>query len=358
MLEVGGPRPDLLVVCVSDAHLAVLEDVNAAIHRLLDPRTSIGLTAHTLLDARHETDGHPALAAFALWVGGAAIRPVRLDERCVDPARRPERSGLLASVTASADPDSTLVLLTDPLTLPLQRCVGNRGPTVESPVVVGTAAASGRTAGSSRLLLDGDVHRDGAVALLVDASVGLHAAAAEGRRPIGAPLVVTRAEGGRIHELAGRPALVRLREALETLDEHRRSLVRGGLWVGRAVDERLEHLRSGDFDLHELRGTERDSDTLVIDGEVPVGSTVQMHIADPSAALEELACRLGPVEPLGGLVFDGTGRLGIDPADVIDVVRTGAVVGTGGAGAFGPGVARRWIPNAAMSMVVLTGPSR
>ncbi|MBS1837512.1 MAG: hypothetical protein JST64_07425, partial [Actinobacteria bacterium] len=35
MLEVGGPRPDLLVVCVSDAHLAVLEDVNAAIHRLL-----------------------------------------------------------------------------------------------------------------------------------------------------------------------------------------------------------------------------------------------------------------------------------------------------------------------------------
>ena len=46
----------------------------------------------------------------------------------------------------------------------------------------------------------------------------------QGAAPLGPELTITSAEGHVIHELAGRPALTKLREVFEGLGEHDRAL--------------------------------------------------------------------------------------------------------------------------------------
>ena len=54
----------------------------------------------------------------------------------------------------------------------------------------------------------------------------------QGATPIGPELTITAAEGNVIDELAGRPALVTLRETIESLPPSELEMVQGGLLMG------------------------------------------------------------------------------------------------------------------------------
>ena len=58
----------------------------------------------------------------------------------------------------------------------------------------------------------------------------------QGAAPVGPEMTITAAEGNFVHELAGRPALTALREALTSLSEEERELVGRGLLVGIVID--------------------------------------------------------------------------------------------------------------------------
>src|ERR671910_439433 len=73
--------------------------------------------------------------------------------------------------------------------------------------------------------LDGD---EGAVGVRLD-GVELLPSVSQGAPPIGPELTITAADGHVILELAGRPALEKLREAIEALPASDLALVQGGL---------------------------------------------------------------------------------------------------------------------------------
>ena len=132
----------------------------------------------------------------------------------------------------------------------------------------------------------------------------------QGAAPVGPELTVTSAEGHVIHELAGRPALDTLREAIEGLDPHERALVASGLLLGIVIDGGKPEYEQGDFLVRGVIGADPEAGTLAVGATVTRRQVVRLHARDAVSAdrdlREALGLRreaLGGGTPAGALVF-------------------------------------------------------
>src|SRR5690606_30582468 len=128
-----------------------------------------------------------------------------------DPARRPGAAGAPAE-------QRLLLLLADPFTFPVDALLRRLADEHPDVAVLGGLASAGRGPGGNHLVLDGAVHDDGAVGVLLPAGAPVRTVVSQGCRPIGEPFTVTGSERNVLTELGSRPALDRLREILESLD--------------------------------------------------------------------------------------------------------------------------------------------
>jgi small ligand-binding sensory domain FIST len=227
--------------------------------------------------------------------------------------------------------------------------------------VVGGLASAGSGPGGNSLVLDGDVHRDGAVGLALPP---LRAVVSQGCRPVGDPMVVTRSQtapggGGFLLELAGKPALEQLTSLATELPPDDRALLARGVQLGVAIDERRVELERGDFLIRSVLGADHDRGVLAVGTPVPVGTTVQFQVRDAVSADEDLRALLEDVDGAAALVFTCTGRgvrlFGVDHHDAATVAErldTGAVAGMFCAGELGPVGGRSFLHGFTASVLV------
>jgi small ligand-binding sensory domain FIST len=187
-----GPAPDVVTLCVTPPHAGALEDAAAAVRAVLEPGVLIGCAAVSVVGDGREVEEAPAVALWAGRVGPAQAVRLTATMTADGPALHgwPERPDF--------EP-SALLLLGDPFSFPAELLfehVAARHPGL--PVLGGNASAA-RGPGGNRLALDGRVVTDGAVGVLVGGGVEVHALVSQGCRPIGQPLVVTRAEGNALY---------------------------------------------------------------------------------------------------------------------------------------------------------------
>jgi small ligand-binding sensory domain FIST len=211
---------------------------------------------------------------------------------------------------------------------------------------VGGAASAARVPGGDRLVLDDLVHADGGVGVVLPVEVATTLVVSQGCRPVGEPMIVTRAEGNLVAELAGRPALERLEELARALAPDERAKLATGLHLGVAVDEHRMTFGRGDFLVRNVMGADRASGALAVGDVVPVGTTVQFQVRDADSADEDLRALLSAAsatEAGGALLFTCNGRgqrlfgePDHDARAVEAAVRSGAVAGMFCAGEFGP----------------------
>jgi small ligand-binding sensory domain FIST len=192
-------------------------------------------------------------------------------------------------------------------------------------------------------VLDAGVHTSGAVGAFLGPTARLATVVSQGCRPIGEPLVVTRAERNMIYELAGRPALERLTELFEASDPDDKRLLAGGLHVGRVIDEHKLDFQRGDFLVRNVLGGDKASGAIAVGDVVEVGSTVQFHVRDADTADEDLRSLLAGECAEGALLFTCNGRgtrlFGVadHDAEVVSEALDGApVAGFFAAGELGP----------------------
>jgi small ligand-binding sensory domain FIST len=180
--------------------------------------------------------------------------------------------------------------------------------------VLGGMASGIRARGECRLLHDGGAVNQGAAGVLLHGPVGLRSIVSQGCRPIGRPLVITRAEDNIIYELGGRPSFERLKELWEGLNPEEQNLFRQGLHIGRVINEYQADFQRGDFLVRNVLGIEQSSGALGINDRVRVGQTVQFHVRDADTADEDLHALLQldlhahDRRPTAGLVFSCNGR--------------------------------------------------
>ena len=170
--------------------------------------------------------------------------------------------------------------------------------------------ASGRTLDDETVLFIGDeVVGDGAVGVRLD-GVEVLPMVSQGAAPIGPELTITAGEGHVIGELAGKPALEKLRETIEELPPEDLRLVQGGLLVGIVVDSNKPDYLQGDFLVRGLVGADPETGQVAVAADVHPGQVVRLHARDAESADRDLREALSiRMTALGGRTPGGRARL-------------------------------------------------
>jgi small ligand-binding sensory domain FIST len=135
----------------------------------------------------------------------------------------------------------------------------------------------------------------------------------QGCRPIGEPLLVTRADDHLLLELGSRPAYEVLEQAFQTLADADKQRARGNLFAGLAVDEYKPRLQRGDFLVRNILGADPATGAVVVGARPRPGQTLQYQLRDAESAHEELAALLKTFskrtrKPAASLLFCCNGR--------------------------------------------------
>jgi small ligand-binding sensory domain FIST len=181
-------------------------------------------------------------------------------------------------------------------------------------------------------------------------------------------MTVTAAEENVILELAGVPAVSKLREIIAGLSPVEQAMATSGLQLGVARDEYVEEHRQGDFLIRGIAGADAVREGLVVGDVVPVGRTVRFQVRDAEAADSDLREVLsdfrdnplvGSVE--GALLFSCNGRgaslfgsADHDPSVVREDLVGSGVAGFFAAGEIGPVGGRNFVHGFTASMLAFT----
>jgi small ligand-binding sensory domain FIST len=186
----------------------------------------------------------------------------------------------------------------------------------------------------------------------------------QGCRPIGQPLVVTKAERNIVYELGGQPAYDRLMEiARAGLTEDEVRMVNEGLFMGLVIDEHRLEFGPGDFLVRNVMGFDPENGAIAVNDLVTVGTTAQFHVRDAVTADEELRRLLAGREADAALVFTCNGRgmrlfrTANHDAALVDEALDGApAAGLFCQGEFGPVGGRNFVHGFTASIALLNGP--
>jgi small ligand-binding sensory domain FIST len=339
----GGRPCDLAVVFASGAHLAAPEATLEGLHEALEPEALVGCAAGGVIAESREVEGGTAVSVWAAALGGGSVTPFHAQVEAIG-----DGEGVLnglPELTGAAG----AVLLADPFTFPADPVL--RQLSEASPMVALLGGlASGRSPEDETPLFYGDeVRTDGAVGVRFD-GVEILPCVSHGAAPIGPELTITAADGAVIGELAGRPALEKLRETIESLPAEDLRLVQGGLLMGIVIDANKPDYIQGDFLVRGLVGADPDTGEVAVGTPVHPGQVVRLHARDAQSAdrdlrsaLEARMAALGGRVPAGALLFScngrGRGMFGHDhhDASALDHVLGGApAAGFFAAGEIGP----------------------
>lgn len=337
-----GPHPaDLVFVFCSGAHLAEPAITLEAVHTVLAPGVLAGCGAGGVLGGGREVEEGTAVSVWAANLGGGRAEAFHAS------IERLEDAATIAGFP-NLEGASALVLLPDPHSFPTDRVLAELPRAAPGVPVVG-GLASGRVGDGSALFLDREIHTSGAIGVRLD-GLEVLPCVSQGAAPIGPELTVTAGEGNLIFELAGRPALERLRGAVESLEEHERDMLTGGLLLGIVIDAGKPEYLQGDFLVRGLLGADPEKGAIAVGAPVGPGSVVRLHARDAASAdldlrqaLDLRRTALGGAAPAGALMFTcngrGRGLFGVrdhDAVAVAELLDGAPTAGFFAAGEIGP----------------------
>lgn len=326
-------------VCGADPEEVAL--AGKRVMELAGGATTLGCSATGVIGGGRGVESQGAVSVWCAQLPDVTVTPFRLDT-VVD-----EDHLAVVGMREPGPRDRVAIMFANPYEFPTQAFVRETTEALAGLPVVGGMADGMRGEESVRLFCDGEVADNGAIGVLLGGEGVLGTVVSQGCRPVGPSMVVTKAEGNLLLELAGVSAYAKLEELVESLSEEDRELAAHGLHIGVAMDEYVDQHEQGDFLVRSLEGADPELGALTIGDMVEVGQTVRFQVRDASSADEDLARRLadfGARNTVGaGLLFSCNGRGGVmfsrPDHDVLTVRRIlggNAVGGFFAAGEIGP----------------------
>ena len=305
-LGLGGAPADLVVVFAGAPNLVHVEDGLGAVAERLRPGALVGCGAQGVVGAGRELE-EGGVAVWAASLPGSGVRSFHLETFPVG------ESGIALTGMPELDGSDALLLLADPYSFPVEPLLEQLAGDHPGLPVIGGLSSAGGGPGRAVLLRDGEVVTQGAVGVAL-AGVDVRACVSQGARPIGPEMVVTACHDNVIEELASKPALPRLHEAIAELDPGERALAGRGLLLGIVIDENQPDYTRGDFLIRGLLNIDEEEETVTIGERVRVGQTVRLQVRDGASADEDLREALERqrgtlgTPPAGALLFTCNGR--------------------------------------------------
>jgi small ligand-binding sensory domain FIST len=307
--SLGGPA-DLAVLFTSHHHGPDILPFAGIASGFLETKNLLGCTGESIVGVGQEIENRPALSLWAAKLPGTRIRTMHLQFE-----RTPEGSSFVGwpdELSGEWPSGATLLVLAEPFSFPADGLLHRLNEDRPGAMVLGGMASGGVAPGQNRLLLGSQELKEGAVAALLVGGARVRPVVSQGCRPIGKPMVITKADRHVIYELGGRPPLAVLRDLYPTISPTEQKSVEGGVHIGRVTDEYRDQFLRGDFLVRNVIGVDGQTGAMAVGDFVRAGQTVQFHIRDAESADEDLRELLGRVKseaaPAGGLLFTCNGR--------------------------------------------------
>jgi small ligand-binding sensory domain FIST len=305
--------PGLVLAFFSPHHLPAVRELAEGLQQRLKPACLLGCVGETIIGNEREVEMGPALSVWAgRWVRRVEMTPFHLVLE-----RTSEGASLLGWPDALVGPqakDTAVLLLGDPFSFPIDLFLRQINEDAPGLPVLGGMASGVRGPGQCRFIFGTQMRDQGAVGVLLQGALGLRSIVSQGCRPVGRPLVITKAEDNCILELGGRPPLEQLRELWVSLSPQDQRLMQQGLHIGRVINEYQDLFQRGDFLVRNVMQLDRQTGALYITDQVRVGQTVQFHVRDAVTADEDLHALLQldlsahDKKPGAALLFSCNGR--------------------------------------------------
>jgi small ligand-binding sensory domain FIST len=277
--EVIADRPDLLFVAATPAYAADADLLLRRLHEELDPRVLVGsISPKGVLGSGVEVEAGPGLSVWAASLPGATIEPFHA---LYTGAPSPTVIGWPELAGESA----TTLVVADSETFPMDAFVDSQRLNGSAGWLGGTVSGPG--IGEARLLAGEAVATRGAVGLTIT-GLAVTRLVAHGARPIGPELVITAARDDLILELAGQPALGRLRELLDHFPSDERQLVMRALVLGFVIDENQPAYAMRDYLVRPVAADPAAPGAIRVEERPRVGQTVRFHVRDHRTAASDL----------------------------------------------------------------------
>ncbi len=305
--------PDLVTMFVGAAFREHYVRAHRAVRDRFPNAKVIGCSATGVIGGVREVEDAPAVALLAAVLPDVDVQPFHLDASDLPPVDAgAEVWRHVIGLPSDAEP--TLVLMPDPYTCPVNDLVAGLDAAFPGAVKVGGLASSGMGPGHAALYAGDEAYGSGVVGIALSGNVACDTIVAQGCRPIGVPMFVTRADGNVIQQLDGRRPAEILQELYDHLPAPDQQLMRVSLFVGLVMSEDQQVYRQGDFLVSNIVGLDGQTGAIAIGADVQANRVVQFHLRDAAtsaADLEALLRRYAADDtrrPAGAFMFSCVGR--------------------------------------------------
>ena len=256
-----------------------------------------------------EVEEGTAVSVWAAALDGGTATPFHAEVEALG-----EGEGVLSGLPDLGGAAGAL-LLADPFTFPTDAVLRELSAAAPMLPLLGGLASARSPDAETPLLLGDEVHTSGAVGVRFD-GVEILPCVSQGAAPIGPELTITACEGPIIGELAGRPALEKLRETIEALTVEDLRLVQGGLLMGIVIDPNKPEYVQGDFLVRGLVGADPDTGQVAVGhrgaarpGRAAARARRRERRPRPARGARRAACRRSAGRaPAGALLISCNGR--------------------------------------------------
>ncbi|HET9595588.1 MAG TPA: FIST N-terminal domain-containing protein [Anaeromyxobacteraceae bacterium] len=309
--QLDGERADLVVVFASSHHAGACDLLAGLAARRFPTALLVGCTAGGVIGGAREAEDGPALSVTAAALPRVALAPFHVDALSLpDPAAGGEAWRARIGAPVRADPK--LLLLLDPFTIDAHALLAGLDAAFPRAPKFGGLASGGRRPGENRLLLGAAVHRSGAIGVAFTGDLAVDTVIAQGCRPVGKPMLVTRCHENVAQELDGRRPIEVLTELYQSLEPADRELMQHSLFLGLDMREERIEFDPSELLVRNLIGVDESSGALAVGARLHPMGVVQFVLRDAGAADADLRRMLdrqaGTPAPSGALLFSCLGR--------------------------------------------------
>ena len=312
--KLADDTPDLAVVFVSPHHAADYDKVPGIMQRELSSAKAFGCSGGGIIGDGQEVEQRPAVSITAASLPGVEILGFHLNQESLpDLDAGPDSWEELVQVSNSQDPQ--FVMLADPYSFPVQNLLMGMDFAFSKSAKIGGLASGANQQGGNALFLDGQTHRSGAIGIALHGNITVDTVVAQGCRPIGQPMRITKSQRNVLVELDGQPPLSVLKDLFQRMSQRDQDLVRHSLFLGVVMDEFMETPEHGDFLIRNVVSMDERTGVVAVGEMLKEGQIVQFHLRDADTSAEDLTAMLDRYaidnrenQVQGALLFSCLGR--------------------------------------------------
>ena len=284
---VSGETLDLAVAFISPHYEDSYDCVADLMAETLGAKHVFGCSGGGVIGNGVEVEQRAGVSITAAVLPNVNVRPFHLEgELLPDMDAGPDKWADLVGVQADQGPH--FVMLVDPYSFPVQDLLMGMDFAFPRAAKIGGLASGASRQGGNALFLDREVWRTGAIGLALDGNITVDTVVAQGCRPIGNPMRISKSDRNMLVELDGQPPMEVLRNMFETLPERDRGLLQNSLFLGVVMDELIDSPVQGDFLIRNVVGMDQATGGLAIGEMLKEGQLVQFHLRDAETSTDDL----------------------------------------------------------------------